>query len=612
MWKFLPLAALAGAREIYDLNQGWKFSLEGGAGYNCTADTFPIDLGGAQCFGLTNLPYVTSSDGCRAACCGDDACGVWQWCPAEGADCSAESAASCWTGGVTNVSECAGGSGGWAAGARASLPPAPAPGGDCDARTTPECAADFDDASWRELALPHDFVVEGNFSADADMAHGYLPFGRGWYRKTFELPASAAGASVSVEFEGVMCASTVWLNGVVVAAHASGYTPFSADLANVSGAAVFGGTNVLAVLADATKPDGWWYDGGGIYRSVRLVVAPAHARVARYGVYAPALVVGNITRGDGGATSTADAVLAASVELENSAGAATDNVALSLRVVRKATGALVASATAAPAGGVLAPTVPGAPLSVPCNISLPGAALWSPSTPELYALEVTLAVGAAPVDTVNVTFGVRKTAWSADGGFSLNDAPTKILGCANHQDFAGLGVAVPDALQRYRVRALQALGANAWRTAHNAPNPALLDACDEEGMLVWDENHRNGQPAEAATLARRDRNHPSIVLWSVCNEVLCDAGGGTSSDASRAAAEEVKAAFREHDPLGGRLVSANQNDWITNDTALDVIGYDYATGSYDAFHAATPSFPAISSETSSAVGDLLRCRGRRG
>ena len=363
---------------------------------------------------------------------------------------------------------------------------------------------------------------------------------------------------------------------------------------------------------------------------MRLVVAPARARIARHGVYAPrsssatsrarAAAAGG---GDGGAT--ADAVLAASVELENSAGAPTADVALSLRVVRKATGALVAAATAAPAGGALAPTAPGAPLVVPCNISLPGAALWSPSTPELYVLEVTLAAGAAPVDAVNVTFGARRTAWSADGGFRLNDVPTKILGCANHQDFAGVGVAVPDALQAYRVRALRALGANAWRTAHNAPNPALLDACDAEGMLVWDENHRNGQPEEAAALARRDRNHPSVILWSVCNEVLCDAGGGTRRRVARRGrgrqggvpgARPARRAARLGDrTIGSRATRCarvrgaaparrpmNSGRTDPPPQVLDVIGYDYATGSYDAFRG-DAAFPAISSETSSAVGD---------
>jgi beta-galactosidase/beta-glucuronidase len=127
-----------------------------------------------------------------------------------------------------------------------------------------------------------------------------------------------------------------------------------------------------------------------------------------------------------------------------------------------------------------------------------------------------------PVDQVSLTVGFRAAAWDATRGFILNGVPTKILGVANHQDFAGVGVAVPDALQAYRVAKLKQMGVNAWRTAHNAPTPSLLDAADRIGMLVWDENHRNGQDSELTRLVLRDRHHPSIIIWSICNEKLCD------------------------------------------------------------------------------------------
>ena len=231
-------------------------------------------------------------------------------------------------------------------------------------------------------------------------------------------------------------------------------------------------------------------------------------------------------------------------------------------------------------------------------IALTKAALWSPARPTLYEVTTTLTDDTSgAVDLSVISIGVRQTAWSAASGFSLNGVPTKILGAANHQDFAGVGVAVPDALQAHRVAKLQQMGCNGWRTAHNAPTPALLDAADRLGVLVWDENHRNGQDDELRRLVLRDRNHPSIVLWSICNEKLCDSSD-TLADAKR-----LHALFHALDPGGGRVVSANYNGWLGPDTPLDVQGIDYATQTYDEVHRNAPAKPAISSETSSAVSD---------
>ena len=175
----------------------------------------------------------------------------------------------------------------------------------------------------------------------------------------------------------------------------------------------------------------------------------------------------------------------------------------------------------------------------------------------------------------------------------------KILGTANHQDFAGVGVAVPDSLQLHRIQKLKDMGANAWRTAHNCPTSSLLDAADQLGFLVWDENHRNGQDDELKTLVLRDRNHPSIVIWSICNEKLCNTDN-TLSDGHR-----MHDLFHELDPLGQRVVSANYNGWSASEknTPLDLQGCDYETNNYDTVHAANPTTPLISSETSSAVSD---------
>ena len=420
------------------------------------------------------------------------------------------------------------------------------------------------------LDLPHDYAVEGNFSESADMGHGYLPLVNATYRKHIALPpavAATAGA-LWLEFDGIQSSSTVWWNGVALGSHASGYTPSRYFLNRSSVSA--GGDDVLAVWVETSVSAGstWWYDGSGMYRHAWLCVAAAPVYIGPDGVYAPSAVTGAISWPGAAAGPTADAVLAPTVEVWSNASQATPfNV--SLRVVDPG-GAVVASLTG---GGVAAAA--GVTHWAAPNISLPSAALWHlvapPLTPALYELVTVLSVGGAAVDTTVVTFGVRRTEWRHDTGFWLNGVNTKILGTANHQDFAAVGVAVPDALQRHRISVLKAFGVNGWRTAHNPPTPALLDAADRLGLLVWDENHLNGQPDEATALVLRDRNHPAVVIWSICNERLCKTRN-TNGDA-----EAVKAAMHAADPFpafgaGGRPVSANFNDpWSGNPkTPLDV------------------------------------------
>ena len=242
------------------LDADWKFTLGTSVPATCSNTTaFPTNRSGVQCYGLTAQAQVSSRQTCLEQCCGDAACEVWQWCPATENGC--DPAASCWTG---KADKCNGPKGpGWVGGSR-TLPPPPPPMSKCD---SPYCQPDFDDSKWRSLDLPHDFVVEGNFTPDGDTSHGFLPYNKGWYRKHFDLPASAADLSVWLEFDGIQRDSVIYLNGKLLGRHLSGYTSFRfpVDAATAN----FGGANVLAVFVDATQPDGWWYDGGGIYRSVR-------------------------------------------------------------------------------------------------------------------------------------------------------------------------------------------------------------------------------------------------------------------------------------------------------------------------------------------------------
>eukprot|EP00041_Stephanoeca_diplocostata_P035007 m.1217283 g.1217283 ORF g.1217283 m.1217283 type:complete len:792 (-) comp24617_c1_seq18:2782-5157(-) len=594
--------ALGSRRQKYSLDLNWKFALDdvpsGGFGPSCSANTWTKNLNGQQCLGLQQVGGAHDEDDCARACCNSAACEVYQWCNTT--DCMPSAQDACWIGRMSRCSD----SKGWVSQGR-TMPPAPPPGpGTCN---DPRCQSNFVDTNWTTINVPHDFIVEGIFNATTgDKSHGYLPYSKGWYRKHFTVPTSLKGQTIYIEFDGTQANTDVYLNGIRIGGHASGYTPYRFKL-NQS-ALKFGAENVLVVFVDATHPDGWWYDGGGIYRHVWLTaVDPVH--VEPWGVYAPALVTGAISRLPTRASDLPSPTSASGARLQ----ASTASVLPQVEVGNDSPSAVTATVTGVVYGpdGNTAVGTSTAHVSVPSggnatvalpNVTVTNAALWHVGTFQsakqpLYTLSATVTVDGNVVDVVNVSFGIRKTEWKAATGFYLNDEPTKILGNANHQDFAGVGVAVPDVLQAYRIGKLQEMNANGWRTAHNVPTEALLIAADEMGFLVWDENHRNGQDSEVEILIRRDRNHPSVVIWSLCNEVLCNTHD-MEGDMTR-----LKLLIRSLDPHGQRVVSANNNGANGANTPLDLQGFDYNTNNYDSWHARAPNVPAISSETSSAVSD---------
>jgi beta-galactosidase len=368
---------------------------------------------------------------------------------------------------------------------------------------------------------------------------GYLPFNYSWYRKTFAVDAAWAGQPVWIDFDGVYRASDYWLNGVYVGHWESGYAPFRWYIHNVSGAplSVGGAPNVLAVRIDGVShQEGWFYEGSGITRTVTLNTAPA-LNLVPWGIYAPSVITGAISSplGLAGAQTAASAVVDATVDVQNS-GAAADSWALALTLYDAAGGV---AATGAASGGPLAP---GGWARAAVTLALVAPTLWSVSTPYLYTLAAALTAGAAKtVDAANVTIGVRSAIFDANAGLLLNGLPHQIRGFSQHQDFGGLGTAVPDRVQRYRVESLRALGMTGWRTAHNPVASNLLALTDELGVLVMAENRnlerqvvaagaprRAGGPPndivnisafpdpqyllEAAQMVLRDRNHPSIIM----------------------------------------------------------------------------------------------------
>ena len=454
-------------------------------------------------------------------------------------------------------------------------------------------AVKFDDAQWRRVDLPHDWAVELPFDPHADVSKGAKPIGLkypatsvAWYRRRLKVAASDRGRRISVEFDGVFRDSQVYLNGHFLGRFASGYDSFRCDLTDLLN---YAGENVLVVRVDASLHEGWFYEGAGIYRHVWLLkTAPIH--VAPNGVCVNTDVrniddqAGTSARVTGRVQLANDSEADASVDIEqkilDSAG---NQIAIA-----ETKGIKIAA---------------GQDAQTKCELVLDHPALWSVDSPALYLLVTTVRREGASVDTVQTTFGVRSIAFDKDRGFFLNGSHLRIKGVCCHQDHAGVGVALPDALQEFRIRRLKEMGANALRTSHNPPTPELLDVCDRVGMLVLDENRQTGTGREAmdglANLILRDRNHPSVFLWSVGNEEWSIEGNEIGQ---RVVAAQRKLVHRL-DPT--RLVTtAISGGWGNGSSrSVDVMGFNYYRhGDVDKYHVEHPDQPCIGTEEASTFG----------
>ena len=478
------------------------------------------------------------------------------------------------------------------------LPPQPSEG--------EERAVGFDDHAWRTVQLPHDYVVEGAFTNTGAVSHGSLPTPQAWYRKTFTLPASPAGKSVWLDFDGVFRDSTVYLNGKELGEHQSGYTPFRYDITKL---ASYNGQNVLAVHVNPRPFEGWWYEGAGIYRHVWLNIANP-VRVEPWGVF----VTSELPEpGPGGAAP--QATLHIQTALTNAGAAAAEAELVSRVVDDRGTGIAEMSSRLNLA--------PGGRQELAQQLTVRTPRLWSLETPNLYHLETSVRLNGQTVDTAETPFGIRTIRFDAAKGFFLNGKSVKIQGVCNHQDFAGVGAGVPDTLEQWRVRKLKEMGANGWRMSHNPPNPELLDACDQLGMLVMDENRHlgdthsaytpSGTPAtdlrDLADLILRDRNHPSIIMWSMCNEEKLQ---GTP-EAARifAAMTNVVRKLDTTRPISCAMNGGWYGDGIG--TVEDLMGVNYNTQVYDQFHQQHPNMPMFASETASTTttrGEYTNDRAR--
>src|SRR6185437_12914400 len=408
----------------------------------------------------------------------------------------------------------------------------------------------FDDSKWRKLDLPHDWAVELPFVNDKQLiGHGAKPVARefpetsvGWYRREFVLPAADAGKRITITFDGIFRNATIFFNGHYMATNMSGYAPITIDVTDeanfasdasalqpgrpAAAVALGGGndataaaarrnapppgTNVIAVRVDATLDEGWFYEGAGIYRHVWLTkTAPVH--LAQGGTF----IRSDFGKATGVVTSSNPAMVVVTSEVTNETDAPVSgrvHVALV-----DAEGKTVGTITSLPVTIGARET---RELTAKTLVARPK--LWSCEEPNLYRAVVTLEAAGKPADREEHTFGMRTVRFDADHGFFLNGKPVKIKGTCNHQDHAGVGAALPDRLQSYRLERLKWMGSNGCRTSHNPPTPEFMDACDRLGMLVMDETRMMDSTPEGLSqlerLIRRDRNHPSVIMWSLGNE----------------------------------------------------------------------------------------------
>jgi len=455
-------------------------------------------------------------------------------------------------------------------------------------------SAAFDDSAWKPLDLPHDWAIDLPFSDSRDLnEHGAKPLGRtypdtsiGWYRRTFDIPVSDAGRRIAIEFDGVFRDAIVMLNGHYLGRNLSGYAPFRFDVTDLI---TYGGKNALVVRVDATEYEGWFYEGAGIYRHVWLEKTPP-LHIAPNGV-----VVTTTTNANGSATVTVQVDI---VNEQDETATAELRSAITGRApaLESRPAYALESRPAYESALATISLKPWARQTLTQTVTVPAAKLWSPDTPHVYRLAVQL----GKYDAVDVTFGIRTLHCDADKGFFLNGVRTELKGTCNHQDHAGVGAALPDALQYFRIKKLKEMGCNAYRTSHNPPTPELLDACDTLGMLVLDETRMMSSNDEGLSqlerMILRDRNHPSVFAWSIGNE---EPEQGTERGAREA--QTMKRKARELDPT--RLITEAMNGgWGKGlSSVVDIQGFNYRYDGIDAYHKQFPKQFTMGTEFASTV-----------
>jgi beta-galactosidase len=442
----------------------------------------------------------------------------------------------------------------------------------------------FDDRAWRLLNLPHDWAVEQPFSEKASYSHGFHAAGKGfpersvgWYRKQVSIAKEDLGRIITLKFDGVFRNCKVWFNGHFLGTEESGYDSFEYD---VTAYVKYGEQNTIAVRVDTSMEEGWWYEGAGIYRHVYLQkTSPLH--IATNGTY-----ITTDIKGDGADVN----IIATLLNQGNYKGQAT------LRhVVYNPAGKVVATANE----NITAPDFYKT-AEATSKINIKGAELWDIEHPNLYKLVTEVVQDGKSVDRYETILGIRDIKFDAEKGLFLNGKPIKLKGTNNHQDHAGVGTAIPDELQYWRIKQLKAMGSNAYRCSHHPPTPELLDACDKLGMLVIDETRLMGiNDYHLKTLKRlieRDRNHPSVFCWSVGNEEWAIEGNITG--------ERITQTMQDfaHSLDGTRPVTVGISSGFRSgiSSMVEVMGYNYlGNGDIDAHRNQFKNQPGMGTEEGS-------------
>lgn len=452
-------------------------------------------------------------------------------------------------------------------------------------------SAAFTDFKWRKLTLPHDWSIEGKFDEKnpAKPEGGGLPTGIGWYRKEFTAPANFAGRLITIEFDGVYKNSEVWINGKYLGKRPYGYSSFAYEISQY----LKSGKNLIAVKVDnSAQPDSRWYSGSGIYRNVWLS-SSAKISVAKWGTFIAAEQSGKIN---------------IQTQIQNKM--LKSQSVMVLHAIYDPDGKLVlrtkAQTTKIDTSGKI----------ITVNTQIQNPVLWSLTNPKQYKLQTQILQQNKVIDSYETQFGVRGFEFDAEKGFALNGVPMKILGVCLHHDLGALGAAVNVRAMERQLEIMKAMGVNAIRTAHNPPAPEFLDLCDKMGFLVMDEafdmwakkktkndyhlNYPEWHKRDLEDMIIRDRNHPSIILWSIGNEIR-EQFDSTGIAITKELVAIVKGLDKTRPVISALTETKAEKNFIYQANALDIYGLNYNHKLYKDFPKNYPGVKFLATETTSAL-----------
>lgn len=439
----------------------------------------------------------------------------------------------------------------------------------------------FYDRDWEVVNLPHDYVINEKPDINVSMAKGFLKRKNGWYRRAFQLTPEDEGKRIFLIFDGVSTHCTVWVNGHLMQRNFCGYTSFIVDITEVVNTNQ--NLNIVSVYVDTRNFEGWWYEGGGLYRHVWMVKT-ADVSVDQWGTFVKTVLEDNKWVADVETTIRNDSyqkrevVLVSKILDKSNREVACESQKVSIEPRNKCV----------------------------CKTIMPVAnpELWSVETPNLYKLQSVIIENEKEIDDYDTIFGFRTIRFDPDEGFFLNEKPVKIKGVCCHEDYSNLGVAVPDQIHKMRLKELKAIGCNAYRCAHNPPTPEILQYCDKLGILVMDENRWFSASPEGLeqlkSMIIRDRNHPSIILWSMANEEPLQ--GYERGKKIMASMQFFTKSLDATRPIMLAMHSGITNKAVSSKS--DVIGINYNEEAYDEIHKVYPNTPLVISEIGGLVDEL--------